>query len=63
MKKLYVVDVYNVIGGEKIDTYTNVSDVLTVTSEITDESYSLVIREGRGDVRFDNSKYVVEVLR
>jgi hypothetical protein len=63
MKKLYVVDIYKVIGGEKVDTYTNVSDVLTVRSEITDESYSIIVRNGRGNVKFNHSEYVVEVLR
>lgn len=62
MKKLYIVNIYSINGGELIDTFMDVLEVLTVINEITDESWSQIIRKDNRSFKYNHSEYYVEIF-
>lgn len=62
MKKLYIVNVYTVVGGELIDTKTNVKEILTIHNEITDEEWTEFTIVGNRTFRYNHNEYHIEIL-
>lgn len=62
MKKLYIVNVYAIIGGELIDSRTDVVEVLTIHNEMTDETWSEITTKGNRTFRYKHSEFAVEIL-
>lgn len=61
MKTLYTVNVY--FGKEIIDTRTDVVDVRTTYSQITNERFTDIEIKGGRVFRYQEPEYTVEILR